>query len=227
MWVFNNSKRLGRKTPYVTVGLIFTCLVVALSQLDASPRYVEQLYIDLAFFPARDFSFSPNFLFHAISYQFIHGGMFHFIFNMLALWVFGVPIETVFGRLKFLIFYLLGGVAAVLVQCLLGTQHPYTAIIGASGSIAAVMGAYLLIYGRTQLWIMIVVIPIRMPAFMFILLWMVVNFFVATGEQIGDFETGVALWAHLGGFFFGVLSCFLLKPAHIRFWQNHQTHNER
>ncbi len=220
MLVVNNGIRMGRQTPIVTVGIIFVCLVVALSQLEASPAYVNRLLTDLAFIPARDFNVSGSFLFHSISYQFIHHNFFHFIFNMLALWVFGVSIEATFGKRAFLLFYLMGGIVAVLVQNYFGTQHPHTAIIGASGSVAAVMGAYLPLYGRTKLWILLVFIPLKMPAFMFILLWVIINLFVATGESIIGFASGVALWAHLGGFVFGMMACFFLKPAHVRFWQN-------
>lgn len=219
MLVVNRNQRMGRHVPVATIGLIFACLVVALSQLDASPRYIYGLRTDLAFIPIRDFQLSFNFMFHAISYQFIHSSMFHFIFNMLALWVFGAPMEACFGRVKFLALYLCGGVAAILLQNMIGNQHPETAIIGASGSVASVMGAYLLIYGRMKLWILLVVIPVKMHAFMFILIWALINLFLATGENISGMDTGVALWAHLGGFLFGVMFCLLLKPAHIPFWQ--------
>ncbi len=195
--------------------LILASLLVHASSFNASDTEMQQWLYDFAFFPIRDFHFSFNFILHSLTYQFIHHNLRHLLFNMLALWIFGKFIEQAFGRMRFLGFYLTGGIFAVIAQTLMGEAHYHNYIIGASGSIAAVMAAYLLLFGRTQLWILLIIIPIKLPAFVFILIWACVNIY----GLIADHNTSIAIWAHLGGFAFGLIATFFLKPKNMRFLQ--------
>jgi rhomboid family protein len=140
---------------------------------------------------------------------FLHAGFLHIAGNMLFFWIFGNNIEDFLGRIKFLIFYLLGGIAAGFAQVvthLHGTDRLIPAV-GASGAIAAVMGAYLVLFPRARvrvlLPIFIVFTMVQLSAWIVLGMWFVFQFF--TGS-----DSGVAWMAHVGGFVFGVVAIFLL-----------------
>lgn len=146
----------------------------------------------------------------AITSMFVHGGWLHIIGNMLFLWVFADNVEDRLGHAWFLLFYLVGGIAATLAQ---GLIDPSSAIpvVGASGAVAAVLGAYLLFYPRATVNVVIPVfvlifIPLPIPAVVMIGLWFLQNL-VAGYQSLGP-ETsagsGVAFFAHIGGFLFGL-----------------------
>ncbi len=143
--------------------------------------------------------------------MFMHGGLLHIAGNMLFLWIFGNNIEDSMGRLRFLLFYLLGGIAAVAVQALV---DPGSAVptIGASGAVAAVLGAYALLYPRarvvTVLFIVIFFTIIELPALLVLGGWFVLQAVngAANLAQPVDGGGGVAYFAHIGGFLFGLLA---------------------
>jgi len=130
---------------------------------------------------------------------FLHGSWSHVIFNMLYLWVFGDNIESTFGHFGFLMFYLIGGVFANLAHVAFswGSAVP---VVGASGAIAAVMGAYLALYPNSRIMTLIFYFPVVLPAYYYLLFWLGMQFFNVLGGSIG-----VAWWAHIGGFLFGYL----------------------
>ena len=141
--------------------------------------------------------------------MFMHGGLLHIAFNMLFLWVFGNNVEDAMGRLKFVAFYLLAGTAAVYSQTALdpGSTVP---TIGASGAVAGILGAYLLLHPRarvlTLIFLLFFVTLIEIPAYVMLGIWFVLQFLpaigqVATPDVVGD---GVAYFAHVGGFLFGL-----------------------
>jgi membrane associated rhomboid family serine protease len=143
--------------------------------------------------------------------MFMHGGLLHIAFNMLFLWIFGGNVEESMGRLRFVFFYLLAGIAAVYAQT---AVSPDSAVptIGASGAIAGVLGAYLLLLPRarvlTLIFIVFFVTFIEIPAYVMLGIWFVLQFLpavgqVATPDVAGD--GGVAYFAHVGGFLFGLL----------------------
>ncbi|MGK2965648.1 MAG: rhomboid family intramembrane serine protease [Tepidiformaceae bacterium] len=157
-----------------------------------------------------------------VASAFVHGGWLHIIGNMLFLWVFGDNVEDRFGHLRFLVFYLASAVAATLAQ---GFMDPSSAIpvVGASGAVAGVLGAYLLFYPRATVRVVIpffilIFIPIPIPAVIMIGIWFAQNLFagVASLGPETSAESGVAFFAHIGGFLFGVLIAFLrnLVPRH-------------
>jgi membrane associated rhomboid family serine protease len=133
--------------------------------------------------------------------MFMHGSWLHIIGNMWFLWIFGDNVEEAMGRVKFLLFYLLGGLAAAGAQVLASPSSSFP-MVGASGAIAAVLGAYVILYPHARvkcLWILIVFITtIWLPAWLLLGLWFISQFFIPMGA-------GVAWMAHVGGFLAGVV----------------------
>jgi len=153
-------------------------------------------------------------LFSFISFMFLHGGFWHLLGNMWFLFIFGDNVEDHLGSVRYLGFYLACGWASGAAQMLLNI-HSEVPVIGASGAIAGVMGAYLILYpmARVLTLIPIFIIPffVEIPAFFFLGFWFLLQFLSATGGAM----TGVAWWAHVGGFVFGVvfLKLFHRVPA--------------
>ncbi|MEJ7750695.1 MAG: rhomboid family intramembrane serine protease [Thermoleophilaceae bacterium] len=142
--------------------------------------------------------------------MFMHGGLLHIAGNMLFLWVFGNNIEDSMGRVKFVIFYLLGGVAALLAQTLFSPDAAVPTI-GASGAVAAVLGGYALLYPRarvvTLVFIVIFFTVIQLPALLVLGAWFVLQALNGASELVQPVGEGggVAYFAHIGGFVFGLL----------------------
>ena len=141
------------------------------------------------------------------SSMFIHGGLVHFGSNMLYLWVFGDDIEDRMGHLVYLGFYLMAGVAAAWTQIAVdtGSQVP---TIGASGAIAGVLGAYLMVYPYSRIRTLVIfffITVIQIPATLLLGLWILLQFWGGLGTVAGA-SSGVAYWAHIGGFLAGVAS---------------------
>ncbi len=158
---------------------------------------------------------SKSWLASILAAMFIHGGWLHIGGNMLFLWVFGNNVEDRIGRLKYLLFYLLGGLAAFGLQFAL---DPGSAIptLGASGAIAAVLGAYIVVYPRARvltLFFMIFIFVREVPAALLLGAWFALQLFSGIGELGTNVNGGVAYWAHIGGFAFGAAIAFLfLRP---------------
>ncbi|MEP6641212.1 MAG: rhomboid family intramembrane serine protease [Gaiellales bacterium] len=142
--------------------------------------------------------------------MFMHGSWEHVLGNMLFLWIFGNNIEDRLGRRRFIVFYLLGGLAAAVLQFLAGPGSDVPNI-GASGAIAAVLGGYLVLYPRAAV---ITFIPpfffFPLPAVLFLLGWILLQVYSAGSGQVGSAGGGIAYFAHIGGFIFGLLT--------IRWW---------
>ena len=138
---------------------------------------------------------------------------------MLFLWIFGNNIEDSMGRVRFVVFYLLGGLAALGLQVV---TDPSSTIptVGASGAIAAVLGGYALLYPRarviTLVFIIIIFTVIELPALLVLGAWFVLQLLPAFSEPIGDGGGGVAYFAHIGGFLFGVLAIKLFANRYRR-----------
>ena len=153
---------------------------------------------------ARHFTFSQQ-LISWISFMFLHGGFLHLLGNMWFLYIFGDNVEDRLGPLRYLAFYLCCGIASGLSHFILNldSQAP---VIGASGAIAGVMGAYFLLHPKSKILtlIPIIIIPLflEIPAFFFLGIWFLLQFINATAGHGGG---GVAWWAHIGGFLFGML----------------------
>jgi membrane associated rhomboid family serine protease len=174
--------------------------------------------------PIEDLNQPPAFL-TILTSMFMHGGWLHIFGNMLFLWIFGNNVEDSMGRLRFVIFYLLGGIAAALAQVLIDPDAT-TPLVGASGAIAAVLGGYALLYPRARvltLFFFFFIFFIEVPALLLLGLWIFTQFLPAVGQLAQPDVAGgggVAYWAHIGGFLFGLAAIKLF--AHRR-----STHYER
>jgi membrane associated rhomboid family serine protease len=150
--------------------------------------------------------------------MFLHGGFLHIIGNMLFLWVFGNNVEDRLGKVKYLFFYLLSGIAATYAQSYVFPDSP-TPLIGASGAVAGVLGAYLLMFPRVRIRYLVILIvfltTIELPAIVGIGLWFVLQLFSSVGSVTGGADTGVAYMAHVGGFVAGMLLLAILRPRPI------------
>jgi len=136
-----------------------------------------------------------------LTYQFLHGDVFHLGGNMLYLWIFGNNIEVVLGRLRYLVFYLLGGVLAGLCHLAAGPASPIP-MIGASGAVAAILGAYLVLYPKSRIavlvWLIVYIKVIKVPALALLALWFIL-------QVVGAGAPDTAWMAHLGGFVAGMV----------------------
>ena len=154
-------------------------------------------------------------LFSWLSFMFLHGGFWHLLGNMWFLYIFGDNVEDRLGPFRYLVFYLLCGITSGISHVLLNF-HSNMPTIGASGAIAGVMGAYLILHPHSKILtlIPIIFIPwfIEIPAFFFLGFWFVLQFLSAAGSH-GNIS-GIAWWAHIGGFVFGIvlLKIFLVLP---------------
>jgi membrane associated rhomboid family serine protease len=153
----------------------------------------------------------PEILLSIVTALFIHGGWLHILGNMLFLWVFGDNIEDRLGHLPFLLFYLVAGIVASIVQGLVAPSS-LTPVLGASGAVAGVLGAYLLFFPRATVRVVIpffilILVPIPVPAALMIGLWFFQNLFsgFASVSQAVTPDQGTAWFAHIGGFAFGLL----------------------
>ena len=138
--------------------------------------------------------------------MFMHGGLFHLGGNMLFLWIFGNNIEDSMGRLKFIAFYLLGGLVATMSHTIIDTNSTVPSI-GASGAVAAVLGGYALLYPRARVVTLVILIVfitiIELPALLILGLWFLFQLYDAS-QPIGGEGGGIAYYAHIGGFLFGL-----------------------
>jgi membrane associated rhomboid family serine protease len=153
----------------------------------------------------------PPTWFTALSSMFMHGGLLHIGGNMLFLWVFGNNIEDAMGRIKFVVFYVLGGIAAIALQTAVDLNATVPSI-GASGAVAAVLGGYLLLYPRahvlTLIFLFVFFTFIQVPALFFLVIWFgqqVLFGYLDYADPTGG-GGGVAYFAHIGGFLFGLLA---------------------
>ncbi len=202
----------SRNYPIVNTGIIILNVVIYLVELTQGQGLDRFIFV-YGLVPARysvpemgsQFNFGQQ-IFSLLSFMFLHGGFWHLLGNMWSLYIFGDNVEDRLGSLRYLAFYLLCGWASGLSH-LLTNWHSQIPTIGASGAIAGVMGAYLILYPRSRILTLIPIffIPyfIEIPAFFFLGIWFLLQFLSAAGTygQTG----GIAWWAHIGGFVFGII----------------------
>jgi len=182
--------------------LVYLCGIVPARWLD--PKW------------ARSMGFPPHDYWPFLTSMFLHGSWLHLIFNMWALAIFGDNVEDRLGHVRFLLLYLLSGLVAGLLHFITNPQSQVPTI-GASGAIAGVMGAYFVLYPRARVLTLIPIgcipIPLQLPAVVYLGLWFVLQFFSATATLVGSTRTsGIAWWAHVGGFLAGIALLRLLVP---------------
>jgi membrane associated rhomboid family serine protease len=209
----------SRTTPVVTLALIAINAIVFLLEQTLPAAQLNRLLVTYGFVPA---SFSAITL---VTSMFLHADWGHVAGNLLCLWIFGDNVEDRFGHRRFLLFYLAAGVVASLADAWLlsGSQVP---AIGASGAIAAVMGAYLILFptSRVQvlIWFVFFVDIVEIPAVFFLGFWFLLQMVGGLGSLGGAAGVGgVAFWAHVGGFLTGLLAAKLLaqpERQHADWW---------
>ena len=158
--------------------------------------------------------------------MFLHGSLLHLGGNMLFLWIFGNNIEDSMGRLTFVVFYLLGGLAALGLQVAMDPES-LIPTVGASGAIAGVLGAYARLYPRARVVTLIIIIifftVVTLPALLVLGLWFLLQLLPTFSEPVGSTGGGVAYFAHIGGFLFGILAIKLFaNNVHEDYDQAHR-----
>jgi len=196
------------RTPVVNYLIIAACVLVFLKQL-STPGHLQGLAFNPSYLMGRHTGEAPLafVLFTILTSMFMHGGFLHIAGNMLFLWIFGDNVEDRMGHLRYLIFYLLCGTIAALTHAVISFFAPVP-MLGASGAIAGVLGAYFMMFRgatiRTLVVLVVFVTVVDLPAVVFLGLWFVFQFFAGLGS-IGGPGGGVAVWAHVGGFVAGLL----------------------
>ena len=207
--------------PVVTVALIILNTLAFIYEKSLGQADLSRLVFTMGMVPARvlvfpthpDISFSDAFL-PLLTSPFLHAGWLHLIGNMWFLWIFGDNIEDRLGHLRYLLFYLLCGIGAGLVQTVLTLSSTIPAI-GASGAVAGVLGAYLLLYPRARVLTLVpffFLVLVELPAALILIYWFVIQLFsgAATSLGGGGHTGGVAWWAHVGGFLLGMILVMLM-----------------
>src|SRR3990172_525943 len=195
-----------RTVPVVTLILIALNAIVFLLELNGGDAFIDRW----AFVPSRFLADPLGEFLTIFTSMFMHAGWLHLGGNMLYLWIFGDNVEDRFGHMKFLIFYLLCGIVAMFAQLAFsaGSNVPN---LGASGAIAGVLGAYILMFPKGKVNVLMGRRVIPMPALLVIGLWIVLQLFSGIGSISDTAQTGgVAYMAHIGGFIAGLALAFLL-----------------
>lgn len=205
--------------PLITISLIIFNLYIFFRQYTSTQFELERIIINYAFTPAylteRIQVLSWQGLLHLplVTSTFLHGSWFHVIFNMLYLWIFGDNVEDKLGSGRFLFFYLAAGILANLAHALTDPLSPIP-LVGASGAIAGVLGAYFITFPHARITSLIFIfffVTIRdIPAVFFLLFWFVMQLFNGI-SSLGIMGNTVAWWAHIGGFLAGLVLMPLLR----------------
>jgi membrane associated rhomboid family serine protease len=213
------------RTPVVTVGLIVACIAVFLWQ--AGQPVPERTILALGFVPATlfgDARVAPEIALVSptatlFTSMFLHGGALHLAGNMLYLWIFGNNVEDAMGHGRFLVFYLLCGLAAAMAQ---GVPFPESTIpmVGASGAISGVLGAYVLLHPQARVLVLLPLglsfYTVYLPAVAVLGLWFVIQ--IVSSLATPAAEGGVAWFAHIGGFVAGMMLVPLFRRRGVRLW---------
>lgn len=209
----------SRTTPVVTVGLILANVVVFVYELSLPGRELTQFFYTRGLVPAH-FTWAA-----ALSSMFLHSGWLHIGGNMLSLWIFGDNVEDRMGHVRFLIFYLLVGLVANLAQT---AADPASTVplVGASGAIAGVMGAYFVTFPSSRILVLVFLLffvdVVEIPALLYLGFWFLLQIVGGAG-RIGDSGGGIAFWAHAGGFLAGIAGVWVFRRRdrqRVEWWNN-------
>jgi membrane associated rhomboid family serine protease len=200
----------GGHFPIFSYGFIALNIIIFLFQASLPPAQLQAFIYEYGSIPAETTEGAD--LFTLITSMFLHGGWAHLIGNMLFLWVFADNIEATIGNMHFLLFYLLGGLAAHAAHIYFNwnSQVP---TVGASGAISAVMGAYLIMFPTSRVKMLFFLFVFRIPALLFLGFWIAQQWLAGTAALSTETaqSEGVAWWAHIGGFVFGVIAGFYFR----------------
>jgi membrane associated rhomboid family serine protease len=214
MFPIGDDEVRGAGPGFLTISLVVLNVLVFVYELSLGPAGLDSFINRYGVVPA--LVVQGRQLDSLVTSMFLHGGFYHILGNMLFLGVFGDNIEAVLGEAFFLVFYLVGGLAASMAQILVNVNSTIP-MVGASGAISAVLGAYILMFPRSRVKLLIFtgfgVHLTRIRAAGFLGFWAISQFlngFASLGIQTVE-TGGVAFWAHIGGFVFGVLIGFLFR----------------
>ena len=206
----------GGAKPTFTYAFIAINILIFVFQLTLSGQGVQEFLYTFGTIPTEILAGEDYFT--LLTNMFLHGGWMHIIGNMLFLWVFADNIEAVVGNINFLAFYLLGGLFASGLHIVLNSTSNIPAV-GASGAISAVMGAYLIMFPKSQIkvFVMFLFRSIHMSALAFLGLWFIQNLISGLGSlgPASAQTAGTAWWAHIGGFIFGVAAGYYAKKSYL------------
>ncbi len=214
--LFDRNPRIRIERPWITYGLIALCVLVFLYEISGNTREFQRAVFTYGTIPAvllgdrQPAAWMLTPWLTVLTSMFLHGSWWHLIGNMLFLRVFGDNTEDAMGHGRFLIFYLLCGVGATLAHAVAqpGSLQP---MVGASGAISGVLGAYLLLHPRATIMALVGWLVIPVPAYLMLGIWALFQLFSALGS--GGATSGVAWWAHVGGFLLGMALTPLFKRA--------------
>ena len=225
-----------RTTSYLTISLIVANVLIFLTEpISATNVTQARFFFCKAAIPfevlhghqlteiAQHYSCAGKNVWWSIVYSmFLHGGFLHIAGNMLFLWIFGNNIEDRLGRLKFLVLYFAAGFAATFAQSLVAgglsnvpTQSSIQPMVGASGAIAGVLGAYILLFPRARVDTLIIfffITVVEVPAYVMIGVWFLLQVFSGVASVGATASSGVAFFAHIGGFIAGMILLGILRP---------------
>jgi membrane associated rhomboid family serine protease len=206
----DNSTR--RSLPVVTYGLIALNVIFFFVEMSGGEPFIRQWSVvprRLVADPGGDFI-------TIFTSMFMHGGWLHLIGNMLYLWIFGDNVEDRLGHGKFLAFYLVCGIVATVAQVMVSSDSSIPNL-GASGAISGVLGAYLVMFPRGQVRVLMGRSVVNMPALIVLGLWILLQFVNSFGSIANTAETGgVAYMAHIGGFVAGLALGYLFRGGRVR-----------
>lgn len=202
----------SRSFPLVNWLIILANAAAFYYELRIGPSALNGFIDTWGLVPARFWAAPQSAWVTIFSSMFLHGGWFHILSNMWILFIFGDNVEDRMGGGRYLVFYLLSGVAAALTQAFF-LPDSSSPMVGASGAIAGVLGAYLLLFPRARILslvpIFFIFTLIEIPAVVFLLFWFASQLFSGFLSLGGASGSGVAWWAHIGGFVFGLLGVYL------------------
>lgn len=211
MFPIGDDNSTARTAPVVTYALIALNVLVFFLELNGGEPFIEQWSV----VPRRLIQNPGGDFITIFTSMFMHGGWLHLGGNMLYLWIFGDNVEDRFGHAKFMVFYLLCGIAATFAQVAFSTGSNIPNL-GASGAIAGVLGAYLILFPRGNVKVLMGRSVVPMPALVVIGLWIVLQFINGVGSITQSSETGgVAYMAHIGGFVAGLVLTFVFGGRRI------------
>ncbi len=201
----DNSAR--RTVPYVTYFLVLANISVFLVELAQGEPFI----IEWSFVPQRFLDNPGGEFLTLFTCMFMHVGWFHIVGNMLYLWIFADNVEDNFGHFRFLAFYLACGLVATFSQMALDV-HSEIPSLGASGAIAGALGAYVLLFPKARVKVLLWIVIVPVPAYVVLGLWIIMQLLSGVGSILSPEATGgVAYMAHIGGFAAGLILAFILR----------------
>lgn len=221
----------ARRVPYITYLLIAANVVVFLLMPAISVCELQAFFVQHGAIPAEMMrhdqlssvpgpncevgppGYQKDILASVFTSLFLHGGWLHLLGNMLFLWIFGNNVEDRMGHIRFLLFYLIAGYAAA-YGFALADPDLQLPLIGASGAVSGVLGAYFVLYPWARVWSLVVIVPLPLPAWLVLGVWFVLQWFYSTGFAVS--EGTVAYLAHIIGFLLGVVVALPLRARRRR-----------